>query len=71
MKSIAVSARVFPGRKKQLRKMPTRSKVVDLLRTLDLNSQTVVVRCNGKIVTEEELLKSGDQVEIIHIVTGG
>jgi thiamine biosynthesis protein ThiS len=71
MKTIAVSVRVFPGRKKQLIKMPNRSKVVDLLKTLDLNSQTVVVRCNGKIVTEEELLKSDDQVEIVHIVTGG
>jgi thiamine biosynthesis protein ThiS len=71
MKTIAVSVRVFPGRKKQLIKMPTRSRVARRLKTLDLNSQTVVVRCNGKIVTEKEILKSGDQVEIIHIVTGG
>jgi thiamine biosynthesis protein ThiS len=71
MKTIAVSVSVFPGRKKQLIKIPTRSKVAGLLKKLDLNSQTVVVRCNGKIVTEGERLKSGDQVEIIHIVTGG
>jgi len=71
MKTIAVSVRVFPGRKKQLIKLPTRSKVAGLLKALDLNPQTVVVRCNGKIVAEGELLKSGDQVEIIHIVTGG
>ena len=71
MKTIAVSVRVFPGRKKQLIKLLARSKVAGLLKALDLNPQTVVVRCNGKIVTEEELLKSEDQVEIIHIVTGG
>jgi thiamine biosynthesis protein ThiS len=71
MNNIAVSVRVFPGRKKQLIKLPARSKVASLLKKLDLNSQTIVVRCNGKIVTEEEPLKSEDWVEIIHIVTGG
>jgi thiamine biosynthesis protein ThiS len=71
MKTIEVSVRIFPGRKKQFIKLPARSKVAGLLKALDLNSQTVVVRCNGKIVTEEESLKSGDQMEIIHIVTGG
>jgi thiamine biosynthesis protein ThiS len=71
MKTIAVSVRVFPGRKKQLIKLPTRSKVAGLLKALDLNPQTVVVRCNGKIVAEKERLKSEDQVDIIHIVTGG
>jgi thiamine biosynthesis protein ThiS len=71
MKTIAVSVRVFPGRKKQLIKLPAQSKVAGLLKALDLNPQTVVVRCNNKIVTEEERLKSEDQVEIIHIVTGG
>jgi thiamine biosynthesis protein ThiS len=71
MKTIAVSVGVFPGRKKQLIKLPARSKVAGLLKALDLNPQTVIVRCNGKIVAEGELLKSEDQVEIIHIVTGG
>jgi thiamine biosynthesis protein ThiS len=71
MKTIAVSVRVFPGRKKQLIKLPARSKVAGLLKALELNPQTIVVRCNGKIVAEEERLKSEDQVEIIHIVTGG
>ena len=71
MKTIVVSVRVLPGRQRQRVRLTARSKVAGLLDALDLNPQTVVVRCNGKIVTEGEHLASGDLVEIIPIVTGG
>jgi len=71
MKTIVVSVRVLPGRQRQRVRLTARSKVAGLLDVLDLNPQTVVVRCNGKIVTEGEHLASGDLVEIIPIVTGG
>lgn len=71
MKTIVVSVRILPGKKKQRIKLPTRSKVAGLLDALDLNPQTVVVRCNSKIVAEGERLTSGDLVEIVPIVTGG
>jgi len=71
MKTIVVSVKILSKRQKQHIKLPTRAKVAGLLDALDLNPQTVVVRCNGKIVTEGERLVSGDLVEIIPIVTGG
>jgi len=71
MKTIVVSVRILPEKRKRRIKLPTRSKVAGLLDALDLNPQTVVVRCNGKIVTEGERLASGDLVEVVPIVTGG
>jgi sulfur carrier protein ThiS len=71
MKTIVVSVRILPRKQKQHIKLPTRAKITDLLKALDLNPQTVVVRCNGKIIAEGERLASGALVEIIPIVTGG
>jgi sulfur carrier protein ThiS len=71
MKTVVVSVKILPKKQKQHVRLPTRAKVASLLDVLDLNPQTVVVRCNGKIVTEGERLVSGDIVEIIPIVTGG
>ena len=71
MKTIVVSVRVLPKKRKKRIKLPTRSNVGGLLKALDLNPQTVVVKCNGKIVTEGERLASGDLVEVVPIVTGG
>jgi thiamine biosynthesis protein ThiS len=47
------------------------AKIADLLRQLNYNPDVVAVRCNKKIVPEEERLTNGDLVEIIPIVTGG
>ncbi|HID60292.1 MAG TPA: sulfur carrier protein ThiS [Hadesarchaea archaeon] len=48
-----------------------KTKIADLLKQLGLNRETVVVKLNGKIVTEDERLSDGDSVEILPIVTGG
>ena len=71
MKTIAVLVRILPRKQKRYIKLLTRAKISNLLKALDLNPQTVVVRCNGKIVAEGERLASEDLVEIIPIVTGG
>ena len=71
MKTIAVSVRILPKKQKQHIKLPTRATITDLLNALSLNPQTVVVRCNGKIIAGGERLASGDLVEVIPIVTGG
>ena len=52
-------------------KLPARTKVIDLLNELGFNPMVVVVRRNGKIVVEGDLLKSGDLIEVVPIVTGG
>lgn len=51
--------------------LSSRATILDLLKLLGQNQETVVVRVNGKIITEEERLADGDLVEILPIVTGG
>ncbi len=47
------------------------STVNELLEKLGINRETVLVRRNKEICTEEEKLKPDDTVEIIRAVTGG
>lgn len=47
------------------------SNILDLLKELDQSPEVVIVRRNGKIVAEEEQLADGDEIEIIHVVSGG
>ncbi len=42
-----------------------------LLERLGLLPETVVVVKNGEIVTEDEMLDPGDEVELIRVVSGG
>lgn len=42
-----------------------------LLERLDVLSETVVVTRNGDIVTEDEMLEVGDDVELIRVISGG
>ncbi len=43
----------------------------DLLKDLEINKETVLVAKNGEISLEEEILKEGDVVEIISVISGG
>jgi sulfur carrier protein len=45
--------------------------IVDLLRELGVNRETVLVRLDGKVVPEEQPLRDGDRVDIFQVVTGG
>lgn len=47
------------------------SRIVDLLYSLNINIETVVVRRNGRIVPEEEELSDNDELVIIPVVSGG
>ena len=71
MKDVEVTVKIA-GRKaaRRLRLVPE-STVADLLIRLEQNRETVVVKLNGLIIAEEERLHSGDQVEILPVVTGG
>ncbi|MCS6806797.1 MAG: MoaD/ThiS family protein [Acidobacteriota bacterium] len=42
-----------------------------LLERLGVLSETVVVTKNGEIVTEDEMLEVGDEVELIRVISGG
>ena len=49
--------------------------VVDLLRSLDIDSRTVVVEVNRAIVRRPDQdavsIKEGDEIELVHFVGGG
>jgi sulfur carrier protein len=45
--------------------------VKDLLNSIDIASETVVVKKNDTIVIDEELLEDGDLIEVIQVIYGG
>jgi sulfur carrier protein len=42
-----------------------------LLEQLEVLPETVVVTKNNEIVTEDEMLEVGDEVELIRVISGG
>ncbi len=58
------------GEKREL-ELDDKSAIIDVLKDTGKNPETVVVRKNGKIVPEEEILSDGDEIEVIQIVSGG
>ena len=45
--------------------------VDDLLKSLKINPETVLVVKNGEVVTEKEELKDVDKIKILSVVSGG
>ncbi len=71
MKDIEVRVKIAGQKSARKTVVAPRATVADLLNRLGQNRETVVVRLNGRIIAEEERLRSGDQVEILPVVTGG
>ncbi|MFH1821071.1 MAG: sulfur carrier protein ThiS [Methanobacteriota archaeon] len=71
MGEIEVRVKIIGQKSVRRLKIVAGTTVADLLNKLGQNRETVVVRLNGKIIAEEERLKSGDHVEILPVVTGG
>ncbi len=46
-------------------------KVRDLLKELKLNPEEVIVIRNGEVVTEDEVVRVGDEIEIVRVISGG
>ncbi|MFA4886646.1 MAG: MoaD/ThiS family protein [Candidatus Nanoarchaeia archaeon] len=49
----------------------TASSVKEMLKTLKLNHTAVLVVKNGHLVTEDAVLKEGDEVKILSVISGG
>jgi len=47
------------------------SRIEDLLKILKISASEVVPVRNGVIVTEKELLREGDEVKLLSVVSGG
>lgn len=71
MGEIKVTVKIIGQKPARKLKVAAKTTIADLLKQLDQNRETVVVRLNGKIVAEEERLAAGDFIEILPVVTGG
>lgn len=45
--------------------------ISDLLSELELSSQTNVVKQNGEIAIDENVIDDGDEIQIVQIIYGG
>ena len=43
----------------------------DLLKELELSSQTIVAKQNGELVIEETVIEDGDKIQLVQIIYGG
>lgn len=46
-------------------------KISDILNSEDIPIETVVIKRNGETVTEEEIVKDNDEIEVIKVIYGG
>jgi sulfur carrier protein len=51
--------------------IPENSSIKELLKLLEIPTETVVVKRNQTIVIEEETINDGDIIEIIKVIYGG
>lgn len=47
------------------------TKIEDILKQEEIPIETVVVKLNGDTVTEDEIVKDNDELEIIKVIYGG
>jgi sulfur carrier protein ThiS len=59
------------GGKKTKKSLKFSGTVAELLRKLGVNDQIVIVKRNGRIVTELDRLSDKDNVEIQQVIFGG
>jgi len=61
---------VMKGKKKVI-KIGDKSKVIDVIKKIKLNPETVIVKRGQEILLETDDLKPNDKIEFIKIVSGG
>lgn len=59
------------GDKEDTMEITSNQTVKDLLNSIDIASETVVVKKNATIVIDEEILEEGDLLEVIQVIYGG
>lgn len=66
-----MQVKVIIGEDERKPEIPEDYTIKELLKTLEIPSETVVVKKNRSIVIEEELIQEGDIIEIIKVIYGG
>ncbi len=62
---------VAVGDDNEVREISENTTIKDLLKILEIPSETVVVKKNEYIVIDEEIVEEGDTIEIIKVIFGG
>ena len=65
--------KVFIETKNETRTIPVEQKatIASLLKKININPIEVVVAKNDEVVTEDEIIKDGDDIKIFSVVSGG
>jgi sulfur carrier protein ThiS len=58
------------GKKRKI-EVPEKAKVIDAVKKINVNPETVIVKRGKEILLEDEALKKNDEIELIKIVSGG
>ena len=66
-----MQVKVIFGEENLTEDIPEDLTIKDLLKKLEIPSETVVVKKNEEIVIEEMLIHEGDTLEIIKVIFGG
>jgi sulfur carrier protein len=59
------------GDENEVKEISNNITIKDLLKILEIPSETVVVKKNEYIVINEEIVEEGDNIEIIKVIFGG
>ncbi len=59
------------GDEKESREFSDETTIKSVLEEMDFPLETVVVKKNGQIVIEEEIISDGDVIEVIKVIYGG
>jgi len=62
---------IINDRKKIVKKIKFKGKISELLSKLNINSEVVILKRNGALVTEMDVLKDNDELEIVRVIYGG
>lgn len=53
------------------KKLKFNGTVTELLKKLNVNSETVLVAKNDELVTEDEQLSNNDKIKLLSVISGG
>ncbi|MDR2830396.1 MAG: MoaD/ThiS family protein [Methanobrevibacter sp.] len=59
------------GNKVKDMKLDDNKTIKNLLKKLNVSSESVVTKKNGEIVIEDEIIDDGDEIQLIRIIYGG
>lgn len=59
------------GGKRRNVEVPEKSKVIDVVREVKVNPETVIVRRRDDILLETDIVSKSDRLEFIRIISGG